>query len=53
MHYAFFDARAELGCMLELLEWVDWMAERADGIAAVSAAWDGAGDLIRPPWVFR
>jgi hypothetical protein len=50
MRYAFFDAREEFGCMLELLEWVEWMRERADGIAAASAGWDGSGDLIRPPW---
>lgn len=48
MRYAFFDARPALGCMLEVLEWVDWIRERAERIQATCEGWDGSGELIRP-----
>jgi hypothetical protein len=47
MRYGFFDARPALGCMLEVLEWVDWIRERAEMIEATCEAWDGRGELIR------
>lgn len=48
MRFAYFDTSADIGCMVELIEQVDFETEFFNRIAAAAEGWDGKTDPIRP-----